>query len=136
MRRWHGDRRSSSPRVHAPFATRVGGIVELLVAEGAADGQLDAIAATWFEVLATRHPDVATPSIDLTADIDPLVGRTAAAHVAASGSWFDDSSLVSGADTPLTDADLAGDLPRSGHAGWPGRRRLIPTQPAALAPVR
>jgi hypothetical protein len=103
-----------------PFAERARRALDALVAAGATDADVAAIAQAWEAALQARDP--ASPAVDIALDerLELLV-TTAAADVAASEPPIpEDPDLVVTASTPATDAYIESTCPDQGTlAGEP-----------------
>lgn len=96
------------------FQRRSEAALEALIDAGAADADLEALAARWQEALAGYDPVNVELDVALDPDLADLVDTAAATFAAARPPIADDPSMVITAETPATDSFLATACPDQG----------------------
>lgn len=85
-----------------------------LAAAGATPAQQTTLAEIWVDALAARDPSNPVLTVDLPADLAPLVDDATARFIAQRPPFTQDPSMVITAETPLTDAYLGTACPDQG----------------------
>lgn len=111
------ERGVAADRLLGPFAARLAAGVEALTDAGASSADVDAISAAWLAALAARDPSTPEFGVELADDLWSTVDAATAEFVERRPAFSADDSLVTAADTPLTDEYLALNCPDQGTLG-------------------
>lgn len=106
-----------SAELIGPFARRAEVALGALEATGVDPDDLEALRASWLEVLRQRSVDLIVPEPVVDARLEPLVDRATDRFVAEQPFFSDDATLTSEAQVPLTLGYLQTRCPDRGELG-------------------
>lgn len=96
------ERDAAAEDLFGPFTRRSEAARDALVAAGADDPAVAAVADAWVATLASRDPTTADVTVDLPDELDDLVAAAASEFAVARVAFADDPSLQTAPATPAT----------------------------------